>query len=322
MAEFELIRRYFTGQTAPREDVRLGVGDDCALLAVPAGHELALTVDTLVQGTHFLADIDPEALGHKALAVNLSDLASMGAEPAWVTLAIALEAEQPDWLQAFSRGFNALANQHGVQLVGGDTTCGPLTITVSAHGFVPQGQALKRSGAKPGDLVCVTGTLGDAGLALRGLQGESAAAVFLPQLRERLERPMPRLQEGVALRGLASAAIDISDGLVSDLGHILQCSSVGARVIVEQLPLSPQMQSYLKEERAYALPLAAGDDYELCFTLPPERLDELQRSFSRYACGFAVIGEIEQQPGLRLVHTDGRPLNYSYSGYEHFSGHE
>ncbi len=240
MSEFDLIRDYFTDVGARRTDVDLGVGDDCALLEVPAGQQLAISIDTLAAGTHFLPDCDPESLGHKSLAVGLSDLAAMGAEPAWATLALTLPDHDPGWIAAFSRGFAALAGAHGVSLVGGDTTRGPLSVTVQVHGLVPAGRAIRRSGAAPGDRVYVSGTLGDAGLALRRiLSGEPVD----PVARARLERPTPRVALGLALRGVASAMIDVSDGLAADLGHILAASGVGAEIDLTALPLSAAVRS-------------------------------------------------------------------------------
>lgn len=315
MAEFELIQRHFAQLTQPREDVSLGIGDDCALLRVPDGYELAATTDTLVAGTHFFEDVDPEALGHKVLAVNLSDLAAMGAKPAWVTLALTLNRANDHWLQSFSRGFAALAAEHHVQLVGGDTTQGPLCISVTAFGFVPRGQALRRSGAKVGDLVCVTGRLGDAGLALRALQGDERAKPFLTDLQHRLERPQPRLTAGQALRGLANSAIDLSDGLIADLDHILASSRVGATLQLVDLPLSPQMYSYLQTDEDFTVPLAGGDDYELCFTLSPEKLADAKQAVT----DITVIGMIDAKPGMRLQRSDGTLLKQMPSGYEHFA---
>ncbi len=220
VSEFTLIDRYFAGRFPRRTDVVLGIGDDCALLAAPAGVCLAVTLDMLVGGVHFMADADPAGVGHKALAVNLSDLAAIGAEPAWITLGLSLPEPDERWLENFCQGLFALAAQFQVQLVGGDTTRGPLTIAIQAHGFVPPQQALRRDGARPGDAICVTGTPGDAGLGLAIAQGRcSAPSGHAAYLRQRLERPMPRIRQGLELRGLAGAAIDISDGLAQDLGH-------------------------------------------------------------------------------------------------------
>lgn len=313
MAEFELIQNYFAQLTQQREDVLLGIGDDCALMRVPDGYELATTTDTLVAGIHFFDDVVPEALGHKSLAVNLSDLAAMGAEAAWVTLALTLDRMDETWLAGFSRGFAELAAEFDVQLVGGDTTQGPLSITITAFGLVPAGAALKRSTAEVGDLVCVTGQLGDAALALRALQGDQRAKPFLNDLRHRLEYPQPRLAAGRALRGMAHAAIDLSDGLISDLGHILKQSGVGATLQLADLPLSPQMRRYLESEDDFILPLAGGDDYELCFTLPSVMLTHAQHRVT----DFTVIGRIDAKPGVRLHHHDGSQLKQQFVGYEH-----
>lgn len=317
-SEFELIRRYFS-PAGQRADVILGVGDDGALLRVPAGHELVVSIDTLVEGVHFFRDVDPDSLGHKALAVNLSDLAAMGAEPAWATLALTLPAGDPEWLESFSRGFFALASAYGVDLVGGDITRGPLTVSVQAHGFVASGRALRRSGARPDDLIFVTGTLGDAGLALLASQD----SWYLPPhrlrgLKQRLERPLPRLAAGTALRGLASSAVDISDGLAADLGHILEASGVGATVFVERLPLGEAVREYVVKTGDRSLPLSAGDDYELCLTVPPGRQQEVERLDAVLDCGLCCIGRIEAQPGLRCRLEDGAVLEPMSRGFDHF----
>jgi thiamine-monophosphate kinase len=265
--EFELIRRFFARQDMTRADVVAGIGDDAALLQPPAGQQLAVTSDLLVSGIHFLSDADPQALGHKALAVNLSDLAAMGAEPAWFMLNLALPKADAGWLEFFCRGLFELAREYRVQLVGGDTSRGPLAIAIEAHGFVPPGQALRRSGAKTGDRIYVTGTLGDAGLALRHrLGGISLPERELAAVAARLDRPVPRVREGLLLRGLAHGAIDISDGLLADLGHVLEQSRVGARIHLDKIPLSPVCRAYLPET-GWDLVLANGDDYELCFTV-------------------------------------------------------
>lgn len=314
LAEFELIREHFR-RAGTRADVVLGVGDDCALLTVPAGMQLAVSLDLLVSGVHFLPDVAPEALGWKALAVNLSDLAAMGAEPAWVTLGLTLPAVDEGWLAAFCRGFYALAAEHGVELVGGDTTRGPLAIAVQVHGFVAPGAALTRAGARPGDLVCVSGTPGFAalGLALRLGRTELPEPLAASAL-ERLERPQPRVALGRALRGLATACIDVSDGLAQDLGHILEASGVGASIEVERVPRPPVADA----DAALQAALAGGDDYELCFTLPPGRLPRLAAAAAAGGCPCSVIGRIEAAPGLRLRRADGSPLHLARGGYEHF----
>lgn len=318
LSEFDLIDRFFHRCGAARGDVALGVGDDAALLRVPAGMELALTLDTLVQGVHFLPGSDPRSLGHKALAVNLSDLAAMGAEPAWATLALTLPESDPAWLEAFSDGFCRLAREFGVQLVGGDTTRGPLTLSVEAKGLVPVGQALRRAGARAGDLIFVSGLLGDAGLALRALR-DGLEVDDLAYLRSRLERPQPRLSLGRSLRGLATAAIDISDGLAADLDHILVSSGVGAVVELRRLPCSEPVSAYLARSGDWSLPVAAGDDYELCFTLPPGRLAALEGLAENRSCRITRIGEITRERGLHLRAADGGDYRPRSSGYTHFA---
>ncbi|MGD2111948.1 MAG: thiamine-phosphate kinase, partial [Gammaproteobacteria bacterium] len=233
-SEFDIIRRYFMPRGAGRDDVIAGVGDDAAVLRVPAEHELVVCMDTLVGDVHFPQATAPNAIGHKALAVNLSDLAAMGAEPAWATLALTLPENDADWLEQFSRGFFALAERYNVQLIGGDITRGPLSVTVQAHGFVPGGKALRRAGARPGELVCVTGTLGDAALALR--LADRAPAL----LRQRLDYPEPRVAAGIVLRDRASAVIDVSDGLLADLGHLLEADGLGAALRIGDLPRSAE----------------------------------------------------------------------------------
>lgn len=319
-SEFSLIDRYFAAHDLHRPDVALGIGDDCALLVPPAGQQLVVTMDTLVADVHFFAAADPEGLGHKALAVNLSDLASMGATPAWATLALTLPKANEDWLERFCRGLFALADRYDVQLVGGDTTHGPVTtLTIQAHGFVPPGSALRRDGAQPGDGVYVTGTPGDAGLALAAAYGK---ALVVPEgrvyVQQRLERPEPRLAEGVALRGVASAAIDISDGLAQDLGHILERSGVGARLEVERLPLSLALAASLDWDAAIVTALASGDDYELCFTVPPARVAWLESVARGWECRCTRIGVITAEPGLRLVRADGSAFRLERLGYDHF----
>jgi thiamine-monophosphate kinase len=319
LSEFAIIERYFAADTVRRDDVVLGIGDDAALLRVPPGMDLAVAMDTLVEGVHFLQDSDPQSLGHKALAVNLSDLAAVGAEPAWATLALTIPAADEVWLGQFGRGFMQLAERFRVQLVGGDTTRGPLTITVQVHGLIPPGQGLRRSGARPGDLVYVTGFLGDAGLALLALQEEVPLSVRERQyVIGRLDRPDPRVEHGIALRGIASAAIDISDGLAADLGHILDSSGVGATLQAERLPISPVLRTVFHAAGGWALPLSAGDDYELCFTVPGHRQAELERRLDGLAARCTWIGVIDRSPGLRCVLDDGTEITPARSGYEHF----
>ncbi|MBL1262648.1 thiamine-phosphate kinase [Candidatus Methylomicrobium oryzae] len=309
LSEFSLIRRFFTDQQVDNPCTRLGIGDDCALLSIPEGFELAITADTMVENVHFFRGADPHRLGHKLLAVNLSDLAAMGAKPLSVTLALTLPKIDEAWLTDFAQGFLDLAARYSVDLIGGDTTSGPLTLTVQAMGLVPAGQALKRSTAKPGDWIYVTGYLGDAGLGLKICQGyrcdRPEAAL------NRFHQPEPRCAEGQALRGIANACIDISDGLAGDLGHILAQSGVGATLDWDSLPLSGEAKAYIEATGDWRLPLTAGDDYELCFTVSPEKISALP-------FGCHKIGVIEPEPGLRL-NKSGTTFFLKAQGYEHFS---
>jgi len=320
LSEFALIERYLAAQGLNRPDVALGIGDDCALLSPPVGQSLVVTLDTLVADVHFFAATDPQGLGHKVLAVNLSDLAAMGALPAWATLALTLSQIDEGWLKPFCQGLFGLAQRYNVQLVGGDTTHGPTTvISLQAHGFVPQGQALRRDGARPGDGIYVTGTPGDAGLALAAAYGQVAVAIEnRDYIQARLERPEPRIAQGLALRGIASAAIDISDGLAQDLSHILKRSGVGAHLDVGQLPLSPALCTTLEREAAWVMTLTSGDDYELCFTVPPEQHDILITLAAAWDCRCTRIGVITEEPGLRLSRADGSEFRLERLGYDHF----
>lgn len=320
ISEFSLIERYFAQQSLSRSDVVLGIGDDCALLAVPGGEVLAVTLDMLVAGVHFFADAHPEGIGHKSLAVNLSDLAAMGAIPTWATLALSLPDFDETWLKSFCGGFFSLAQHFGVQLVGGDTTRGPLTITIQAHGLVPEDKALRRNGARPGDRIFVTGILGDAGLALAAAQDrETISPIHQDYLQARLERPLPRVHEGVSLRGLASAAIDISDGLAQDLGHILERSQVGARLYVDRLPYSQALAETLNRETGLAMMLGSGDDYELCFTVPAQKVGRVRDLARTWECRCTEIGIIETELGLRCQRSDGTPYRTERLGYDHFA---
>ncbi|MCW9059302.1 MAG: thiamine-phosphate kinase [Gammaproteobacteria bacterium] len=313
-SEFSIIDHYFHRSGAERPDVTLGIGDDAALLRVPDGQELVVTVDTLVAGVHFPVDTPPAAIGHKALAVNLSDLAAMGATPAWVTLALTLPTADTDWLAAFAEGLFALAAAHGVQLVGGDTTHGPLSITVQAMGLVPAGRALRRAGAREGDAILVTGYLGDAALALK----RGAAAVSA--LRARLDMPHPRVAAGEALRELASSAIDLSDGLLADLGHIVRASAVGAELWVDALPRSDAFRQTVEREQPdwHGLPLTGGDDYELCVTLAPERIETARARLAELGLPLTEVGRIRAGQGIHCRHEDGREHQPTSKGYEHF----
>jgi thiamine-monophosphate kinase len=314
LGEFDLIRRYFT-HPARRADTLVAVGDDCALLAPRPGRVLAVTTDTLVEGVHFFPGTDPRALGHKSLAVNLSDLAAMGAEPAWVTLALTLPEPDETWLAAFADGFLNLADRYHVDLVGGDTTRGPLAITVQAMGFVDPDRVLRRDAARAGDAIYLTGELGLAGLGLKIARGEIAFDAH--EAREKLDRPEPRVQAGLALAGLARAGIDVSDGLAADLGHILATSGVGAALEYSALPLPVCVRDYVASSGDWRMPLVAGDDYELCFTLAPAREADLQARLSELGCACARIGHIEASPGLRLAR-DGAVIDLPTRGYQHF----
>lgn len=318
MNEFELIRDYF-GTLPVRDDVITGVGDDAAVLALPADEQLVISTDTLIAGVHFPVDTDPYSIGWKSLAVNLSDLAAMGAAPAWFTLNLTLPVADPGWLEKFSAGLFALARTHHIELIGGDTTRGPLSITITVNGFVPSSAALLRTGARPGDCIYVTGTLGDAALGLRYRQRElSLVGEFGDSALARLDRPIPRVTEGERLRGIASACIDISDGLVADLGHILEQSEVGATVELAELPLSPAYRSVFAEVGGFEAVLTNGDDYELCFTVPAARTPALEKAASHFGCSVSQIGVIEAEQGLRLGGPQGALHIPHAGGYDHF----
>lgn len=327
MGEFDLIARYFKATASAPAAVRLGVGDDCALLAPGVGQELAISTDLLLEGRHFLAGADPAALGHKALAVNLSDLAAMGATPLAFTLALALPAHHAAdaaWMDAFSTGLLALADRHACPLVGGDTTAGPLTIGITVLGQVPAGQALRRDGARAGDDIWVSGTLGDARLALGVLRHEwTLPPALMARARERLERPLPRLALGQALRGLAHSAMDISDGLLGDLRHLLSASDVGARLdagaVAGTAWASKQAAAAVPRPRLLAATLAGGDDYELLFTAPADRRAAVLQAGRRSDTPLTRIGQVQAGSALQLLAADGRLLDAEkYQGFDHF----
>jgi thiamine-monophosphate kinase len=310
--EFGLIQRYFKGLTPATPDVVLGIGDDAALLTVPDGHELVWSIDTLVEGVHFAHGADPVALGHKALAVNLSDLAAMGADPHGVVLALTLPQADEAWCEGFAKGFGALAVASGIPLVGGDMTRGPLAISVSVLGRVPRGRALRREGAKIGDDIAVTGPLGDAALALQ--LGDSAPEM----LRRRLEMPVPHLAAGSLLRDWASAAIDVSDGLMADLQHLCTASGVGAVIRADHLPRSPAFAA-LEVPDALALQAGGGDDYVLCLALPPEAVERAQAALQAAGLGsLHVIGQVVEGDTARLVNAAGAPVLLASAGYRHY----
>lgn len=314
--EFDLIARYFT---RPAKRSPLGVGDDCALLAPAVGMQLAVSSDMLVEGRHFLSTVDPVRLGHKALAVNLSDLAACGAKPLAFTLALSLPAVDESWLEGFSRGLFALADAHGCDLVGGDTTRGPLNICITVFGEVPAGGALLRSGAKVGDDVWVSGTLGDARLALEVFRGTLALPAEQFELaRARMEQPTPRVALGLALRGIASAAIDVSDGLVGDLAHVLRASGVGAQIDADAAA-SRVVTAGLDTDTRRACALAGGDDYELAFTAPASAREAIEQASRATATPVTRIGRIEARPGLRVVDAQGAPVTQRFASFDHFS---
>jgi len=317
-SEFDIIQRFFSRDTENR-DVVLGIGDDAALLEVPEGQRLVVTADTLIENVHFPEEIPPEFIAYKALAVNLSDLAAMGALPKWVTLAITLPEVDEAWLEGFSRGFFGLADRHHVTLVGGDTNRGPLSITVQAMGWVPVDQALLRSGARPGDQIYASGTIGDAGLALSALKGEvSLSAEDYQDLILRLHKPTPRIELGLNLRGLASSCIDVSDGLMADLNHILEASVAGAEIDLVNMPYSKPVARWIDESDDPLLPLSLGDDYELVFTIPPHHQESLDTLAQDLDIRLTQIGTIVSEPGMTLFNSAGEPVKVTRSGYDHF----
>ena len=320
MGEFQLIARLQNRFAEHAHSMSyapvLGIGDDAAVLAVPEGKQLVVTTDTLVSGVHFFAADPASDIAAKALAVNLSDLAAMGAEPAWFFLAISLPEIDPEWCDEFASGLLAMATQGRIQLAGGDTTEGPLSITITAIGLVEQGKALRRDGAQPGELIVVSGQPGLAALALRQ---EIAGESVLPEARQALKHPQPRLALGLALVGRASACIDISDGLAADLGHILKASACGAEIMLEQLPEAKAFSGFDAETR-WALQLGGGDDYELCFTLPQQYRKELSAIERSAGVALQVIGVTTAGSGLKLWQADGQEYVLQRSGYEHFAG--
>ncbi len=315
--EFQIIQRFFNRQVYQHYGVVLGIGDDAAILQVPAGQQLLVSMDTLVEGVHFRDTDAAMDIGYKSLAVNLSDMAAMGAIPAWITLSLAMPEADEDWLKKFSIGFFSLAHEHKVQLIGGDTTRGPLCITVQIHGFVPAKKALLRSGAKVGDHILVTGTLGDAALALELPDSARKEPENLP-LFEALLRPVPRVQHGLALRGLANSAIDISDGLIADLEHVVNASGVSAHIETSQLPLSDALLRHHQAPQARQYALAGGDDYELCMTVPDQHLQEVLALNKKFDVGMTVIGNIREGSGVHCYTDDGQALTLKRKSFLHF----
>jgi thiamine-monophosphate kinase len=316
VGEFELIERHFV---RPMRHAALGPGDDCALFTVAAGQQLAVSSDMLVEGRHFLSTVQPDRLGHKALAVNLSDLAACGAEPLAFTLALALPRIDEAWVAQLARGLHVLADRHGIDLVGGDLTAGPVNLCVTVMGQVPVGQALLRSGARPGDRVWVSGTLGDARLALEVFRGHAALAVEdFEAVRRAMECPEPRIALGLALRGLATSAIDLSDGLLGDLGHVLQRSGVGAELELPALPRSATLAAQPRTMQHECL-LRGGDDYELLFTAPPEHDDAVRLAGERAGVSVTPIGRVRAEPGLDVRDEDGQARAMPARGFDHFA---
>lgn len=326
MNEFELIKQYFQTPSQPkRNDVILGIGDDAAILQIPPNKQLITTVDTLVENIHFFADTDPADIAYKALAVNLSDLAAMATEPAWFTLALTLPTINESWLAKFSAGLFKLAQNYQVQLIGGDTTHGPLSITIQTFGFTAPGQAIRRDGAKSGDLIYVTGEVGTAAFALTYLQNLKSGTTPLKlstfaatEIQAKLLRPTPRVREALAIQPYLHAAIDISDGLAADLNHILTSSQVGATLWLQNLPISPIVQQHCSAEIYYPLALSGGDDYELCFTIAAKNQQTVEKSLTDLRCPFRQIGQIDAERGLRCVQADGQYMKLDNLGYQHF----
>lgn len=313
--EFDLIARIRARAASARDDVVLGIGDDAAVVSVPPGKQLVVATDTLNVGVHFPDGTAPADIGWKALAVNLSDLAAMGATPAWCTLSLSMPQGDAAWVDAFLDGFLSLAAAHDIALIGGDTTRGPLSVCVTVHGFVAPGQALRRDGARVGDEVWVSGTLGDAAGALVQWRADAAMDATL---RARLDKPTPRVALGLALAGIARAAIDVSDGLVADLGHVCEASGVAAEFDVDALPASPPLQAAFEGELRRELQAAGGDDYELCFTAAAGMRDAVERAAAAAGVQVARIGRIVEGEGIRVRTTHGVSWSPGITGYRHF----
>ena len=325
LSEFALIDRFFRDCGARRADVAVGIGDDAALLDCPPGMQLVAAIDSMVLGNHFLSHFPAESIGHRALAVNLSDIAAMGATPAWALLALTLTKADPVWLDGFARGFSALARQHNVALVGGDTTSGPLCISVQLLGHAPRPATMLRSGGRPGDIVFVSGTPGDstAGLAFElgkfevsppaGVTEEVAA-----YLRQRFHFPTPRVELGQKLRGHARACIDVSDGLLGDAGKLAQASGCGVRLAWEKLPASSQLVAVAGETRAREMVLTGGEDYELCFAVAPENVERMIRELPPADWGYTEIGALVETSGAAVAR-GGTVMDFSHSGFDHFA---
>ena len=318
VSEFDLINKYFKSATAERSDVILGIGDDAAVLQAPANMQLVMTADTLIASVHFPQNTSAVDIGYKALAVNLSDLAAMGAMPAWAMLAISLPTADEHWLRDFMQGFSELARLHGVQLIGGDTTSGPLSITVQLTGFVAPGKLMRRDKAKAGDKIYVSGTLGDAALGLQYALQKISTATPLPYCLSRLNRPEPRVSLGRELIAFNRCGIDVSDGLLADLGHITRASGCAATIHLDQLPLSDELKAYFGNDCDWSLIVTGGDDYELCFTLPAQHGFVLDAIAKKLQIQLTCIGEIVAGDGVQCFDSGGGAVNFDKSGYNHF----
>ncbi|MCW8832616.1 MAG: thiamine-phosphate kinase [Colwellia sp.] len=319
MKEFELIKHFFTEQSVKRKDVLLGIGDDCAVIANSENQNIVVTTDTLVAGVHFPLNTSARAIGHKAVAVNLSDIAAMGAKPSWLSLAITMPEVNNDWLSEFCAGVFELCEYYNVELIGGDTTQGPLSITITAQGVTPEGKYLSRAGAKAGDWLYVTGDLGDAALALQHInQKVSLESAFIEPVKNKLDYPKPRVLVGQTLREYASSAIDISDGLIADLGHICQASNVGANIVLDAIPLSNIMRDSLIFEDAINLALTGGDDYELLFTVSEDNKVGMETSLSHTGIQVTCIGQINASQTISTT-LNNKPVPINDAGFEHFS---
>ena len=322
MKEFELIKHFFTKQAVKRKDVQLGIGDDCAVVSSLEKQDIVVTTDTLVAGVHFPLTTSARAIGHKAIAVNLSDIAAMGAEPSWISLAITLPKVDDVWLTEFCSGVFDLCEYYNVQVIGGDTTQGPLSITVTAQGIIPEGKYLSRAGAKSGDWLYVTGELGDAALALQHqIKQVLTESDIIEQVQEKLDYPKPRVLAGQALREYASAAIDISDGLLADLGHICQASNVGANIVLDAVPLSDAMNKSTLFDDAINFALNGGDDYELLFTVSEDNKVGMETALSHAGTVITCIGQINASQTISTT-LNNKPVPINSSGFQHFSSKE
>lgn len=322
MKEFALIKRFFTEQAIKRKDVLLGIGDDCAVISPAEKQNIAITTDTLVAGVHFPLQTSARAIGHKAIAVNLSDLAAMGAEPSWISLAITLPQADELWVEEFCAGVFELCEFYNVQLIGGDTTQGPLSITVTAQGLVPANKHITRSGAKAGDWLYVTGEIGDAALALQHILGDVMVDdEYLETVMQKLNFPRPRILAGQALREYATAAIDLSDGLVADLGHLCKASGVGANIILENLPISNALRDTVGLENSFELALRGGDDYELLFTVSEDNRVGMETALANTRNTITCIGQLNGSEKITTT-LNSAAVNINVKGFQHFSDNE